>query len=71
NAHPFGSRPFARPEYIKKFKTLTDDILDRSESERFLDLVQQLPDLTAEQVKLLNPAAPKGYLIENPAKGIF
>ena len=71
NAHPFGARPFTRPEYIKKFKTLTDDILDKSESERFLDLVQQLPKLSAAQVKALNPVAPKGYLIENPAKGIF
>ncbi len=71
NAHPFGARPFTRPEYIKKFRTLTDDILDKAESERFLDLVQQLPNLSAAQVKLLNPVAPKGYLVENPAKGIF
>jgi 2-methylcitrate dehydratase len=71
NAHPFGARPFGRAEYIKKFRTLTDDILDKAESERFLDLVQQLPNLSADQVKLLNPVAPKGYLVENPAKGIF
>ncbi|MEO1240535.1 MAG: MmgE/PrpD family protein [Pseudomonadota bacterium] len=71
NAHPFGARPFARAEYIKKFKTLTDDILDASEGERFLDLVQQLPNLSAEQVLALNPVAPAGYLVENPAKGIF
>ena len=30
NAHPFGARPFGRSEYINKFKTLTDDILDAS-----------------------------------------
>ena len=71
NAHPFGARPFARAEYINKFKTLTEGILDAAESERFLDLVQRLPDLTADQVKLLNPVAPAGYLVENPAKGIF
>ncbi|NOX95147.1 MAG: MmgE/PrpD family protein [Alphaproteobacteria bacterium] len=71
NAHPFGARPFARPEYIKKFKTLTDHILEASESARFLDLVQKLPNLTAEQVRLLNPVAPEGYLIENGLKGIF
>jgi len=71
NAHPFGARPFGRPEYIKKFKTLTDDILDAGESERFLDLVQHLPNLTADQVLTLNPVAPAGYLAENPAKGIF
>ena len=71
NAHPFGARPFTRPEYIKKFKTLTDDILAPAESERFLDLVQQLPNLTPEQVLQLNPVAPAGYLVENPAEGIF
>ncbi len=71
NAHPLGARPFGRLEYIKKFRTLTDDILDKGESERFLDLVQKLPNLSAAQVLLLNPVAPKGYLEENSAKGIF
>lgn len=71
NAHPFGARPFRRPEYIKKFRMLTDDILDPKESARFLDLVQRLPKLSAAEVMALNPVAPKGYLVENPAKGIF
>lgn len=71
NAHPFGARPFGRDEYIGKFKTLTDDILDKSESDRFLDLVQQLPKLSSAQVLELNPIAPNSYLQENLAKGIF
>ena len=71
NAHPFGARPFGRAEYINKFKTLTDDILDASESDRFLELVQRLPNLSAEEVMALNPVAPAGYLVENDAKGIF
>jgi 2-methylcitrate dehydratase len=71
NAHPFGARPFRRAEYIGKFKTLTDEILDAGESARFLDLVQQLPNLTAEQVLALNPVAPGGYLVENGLTGIF
>ncbi|MFN0022883.1 MAG: MmgE/PrpD family protein [Parvularculaceae bacterium] len=71
NAHPFGARPFGRAEYIKKFRTLTDDILDPKESARFLELVQRLPNLTAAEVLMLNPVAPKGYLVENPAMGIF
>ncbi|MEL6113192.1 MAG: MmgE/PrpD family protein [Pseudomonadota bacterium] len=71
NAHPFGARPFGRAEYIQKFKTLTDDILDAPESARFLDLVQQLPNLNAGQVRELNPVAPAGYLEDNMAKGIF
>ena len=71
NAHPFGARPFGRAEYIKKFRTLTDDILAKAESERFLDLVQRLPKLSPAEVLALNPVAPSGYLKENPAKGIF
>ena len=71
NAHPLGARPFGRAEYIKKFKTLTDEILDPAESARFLDLVQRLPNLSAAEVRALNPVAPAGYLVENPAKGIF
>ncbi len=71
NAHPLGARPFGRAEYVRKFRTLTDDILDPKESARFLELVQRLPNLTAEEVLALNPVAPAGYLVENPAKGIF
>ena len=71
NAHPLGEKPFARAEYINKFNLLTDDILDAAESARFLDVVQRLPALTAEEVRTLNPVAPSGYLIENPAKGLF
>jgi hypothetical protein len=33
--------------------------------------VQRLPNLSAAEVLALNPVAPKGYLVENPAKGIF
>jgi 2-methylcitrate dehydratase len=71
NANPLGARPFTRPEYIKKFRTLTEDILEAAEIERFLTLVQDLPNLSPEQVLVLNPVAPARYLQENPAKGIF
>ena len=71
NAHPFGARPFVREHYVKKFRTLTDGILDAAESERFLDLVQRLPNLSAEEVRTLNPVAPQDYLEENGAMGLF
>ncbi|HSF96556.1 MAG TPA: MmgE/PrpD family protein [Thermohalobaculum sp.] len=71
NAHPLGARPFGRAEYIGKFRELTGDILERAESERFLDTVQRLPDLSAEELRALNPVARPGYLAENPAPGIF
>ncbi len=71
NAHPLGARPFGRNEYVNKFKVLTDDILDPAESARFLELVQRLPDLSADDVRALNPTVPDGYLVENLAGGIF
>ena len=50
---------------------MTDEILDASESDRFLELVQKLPDLSADEVRALNPVAPANYLVENELKGIF
>ncbi|NNK14216.1 MAG: MmgE/PrpD family protein, partial [Desulfofustis sp.] len=71
NAHPLGARPFGRGEYIRKFNALTEDILDHTESSRFLELVQKLPNLTREEIKGLNPSVPDGYLVENDLVGIF
>jgi 2-methylcitrate dehydratase len=71
NAHPLGARPFARAEYIDKFKVLTEDILAPAESGRFLELVQRLPDLDTEGVRLLNPAVAENFLVENTLEGIF
>ena len=54
NAHPAGERPFDRSDYIGKFKTLTEGIVDPAESERFLDLVQDLANLDAGGIQALN-----------------
>jgi 2-methylcitrate dehydratase len=54
NAHPAGARPFARDNYIGKFKMLTDGIISDAESSRFLDLVQDLPNLDAAGVNEIN-----------------
>ncbi|MEM1409478.1 MAG: MmgE/PrpD family protein, partial [Pseudomonadota bacterium] len=71
NAHPLGARPFGREQYIHKFRTLTENILEPSEVDRFLELVQRLPDLSAAEVLALNPVVPSGFLEENQAKGLF
>ena len=42
DAHPYGSRPFKRNDYIKKFKILTDKIISQKESVRFIKTVQNL-----------------------------
>lgn len=66
DAHPLGARPFARADYIAKFRGLAADVLDPSEIERFLDVAQRLPELTADELGGLTitaaglPVAPKG-----------
>ena len=54
DAHPSGKRPFGREQYIEKFRTLTDEIISRKESERFLMLVQNLKKLKSNDLKSLN-----------------
>ncbi|MEM8558643.1 MAG: MmgE/PrpD family protein, partial [Bacteroidota bacterium] len=71
NAHPAGARPFERPDYIRKFDTLTDGLISQGERNRFIDLVQQLPDLTAAQVADLNVVLDAATLETNPRTGIF
>lgn len=71
NAHPAGASPFVHQDYVRKFRMLTDDILTPEESNRFLNLVTRLPELTAAELLALNPVAPDSYIHSNPAKGIF
>ena len=54
NAHPAGARPFVRENYLHKFKTLTDEWISSQESDRFLNLVQNLGQLSAKEVRDLN-----------------
>jgi 2-methylcitrate dehydratase len=66
DAHPLGARPFARANYMEKFRGLATGVLADSEIERFLDVAQRLPHLTAAELDGLTvwaaglPAAPKG-----------
>jgi 2-methylcitrate dehydratase len=71
DAHPYGSRPFKRENYIKKFLTLTENILDRSESNRFLKTVQNIRKLKPGQLIKLNIEIKKNKLKTNFKKGIF
>jgi 2-methylcitrate dehydratase len=58
NAHPLGAKPFGRADYIRKFETLTEGLVSSAEAQRFLALVQRLPQLTAAEVCELNVALP-------------
>jgi 2-methylcitrate dehydratase len=72
DAHPLGARPFAREDYLRKFRLLAEPALEQEEVERFLDLAQRLPELTPAEVTELTIVARPGLLSAIPApKGLF
>ena len=73
NAHSLGASPFQRPDYIGKFETLVEGILESGEIKRFLELVQRLPDLSADELLGLTPTLPQDQLRCNQrdTRGIF
>ena len=78
DAHPLGARPFAREDYIRKFRLLAEPRARAAEEiERFLDLAQRLPELTADEVQRARPivAAKVGraraQARRRPPKGLF
>ncbi|PWU17855.1 MAG: 2-methylcitrate dehydratase [Verrucomicrobia bacterium] len=73
DAHPLGARPFRRPDYIRKFEALTEDILSKKESERFLEAAQRLPKLLPKELPSLNIVLPTKKLTcaRRDKRGIF
>jgi 2-methylcitrate dehydratase len=73
NAHPLGAKPFERPDYIGKFDTLGEGLVEPAERDRFIGLAQRLPDLSPEEVLELNVSIPQALLErrERDQRGIF
>jgi len=71
DAHPYGARPFKRQNYINKFLILTEGIIDKKESDRFLKIVQNLKKLKSGQLGKLNIEVRKNKLKRNLKRGIF
>tara|TARA_B110001454_G_scaffold198958_1_gene203423 strand:+ start:359 stop:1861 length:1503 start_codon:yes stop_codon:yes gene_type:complete len=71
DAHPYGARPFKRQNYIKKFLNLTNKILDKKESSRFIKVVQNLKNLKSGELNKLNIQVKKSQIKKNLKKGIF
>ena len=69
DAHPFGARPFARANYIEKFKTLAEGVISDAEQARFLDLAENLENLDASGVGELSFVV--DGLEHSGSKGIF
>ena len=70
NAHPLGAKPFAREDYVRKFRILTDGIITTREANRFIETAQNLASLPAGELHQLNVALPAGQLAESKP-GIF
>lgn len=71
DAHPAGARPFGRAEYEHKLRTLAQGIIEDAGIERFLALVDRLPELSADEVRQLTVYAPAGTVDQGTTKGLF
>ena len=72
DAHPLGAKPFGRAEYVNKFRTLAQGIVEEGEIVRFLSAAERLPRLGAGELGQLTIVAHNGLLASLPtANGIF
>ncbi|MEE2569551.1 MmgE/PrpD family protein [Pseudarthrobacter sp. J64] len=72
DAHPLGARPFAREQYVNKFRSLAAGLVEEAEINRFLAAVERLPELAAGELDQLNIAAAEGVIdLTAGPKGLF
>ncbi|MBJ7476229.1 2-methylcitrate dehydratase PrpD [Rhodococcus sp. (in: high G+C Gram-positive bacteria)] len=73
DAHPLGARPFARDQYVAKFRTLAEGVIEPSEQSRFLDAAQRTAELKAGELDQLTFTVSEDVLARAPkvAKGLF
>ena len=72
DAHPLGAKPFGRAEYVNKFRTLAQDVVEEGEIVRFLSAAERLPRLGAGELGQLTIVAHNGLLASLPTpNGIF
>nr|HMM91910.1 MmgE/PrpD family protein [Bradyrhizobium sp.] len=71
DAHPLGARPFKRPDYVSKFRTLSEGIIATTEQDRFLATIERLPTLKAGELTDLTFTVDPKLLGKAPTHGIF
>ncbi|MFB8277506.1 2-methylcitrate dehydratase PrpD [Nocardia colli] len=73
DAHPLGARPFAREQYIAKFRTLAEGVIAPAEQDRFLDVAQRTAELSAAELSQLSFTVSSEVLARAPQlpKGLF
>lgn len=67
DAHPLGARPFARPQYEEKFRTLSEGIVAKAEQDRFLAAVDNIEKL--DDLGELNIVVSEDVLAQAPTVG--
>lgn len=70
DAHPRGARPFAREQYVNKFRILAEGLVSKEEQDRFLDVAQRLTELSPDELSGLTVALDL-VDVQEPAKGLF
>lgn len=71
DAHPLGTRPFKRADYVRKFRTLSDGIIVQAEQDRFIATVERLTSLKAGELTDLTFTVDAKLLGSRAAHGIF
>ncbi|MET3794264.1 MmgE/PrpD family protein [Aquamicrobium terrae] len=71
DAHPLGARPFTRPDYVDKFRTLADGVVEKAEQDRFIATVERLMELKPEELAGLTFTVQPDKLGPAAATGIF
>ncbi|MER8499382.1 MmgE/PrpD family protein [Mesorhizobium sp. M1142] len=71
DAHPLGARPFTRPDYVNKFRTLAEGIVAPAEQDRFIATVERLLELKPEELGWLTFTVDADRLGPAAAAGIF
>jgi 2-methylcitrate dehydratase len=72
DAHPLGARPFAREQYINKFRTLAAGLVEDAEIDRFLSAAERVFDLGPGELDQLNITAAPGVIdLAAAPKGLF
>ena len=73
DAHPLGARPFEREQYVAKFATLADGVVEVEEQQRFLTAVESISTTKAGGLGGLNVRVDSRVLDKAPtvSSGIF
>ncbi|MFI5777962.1 2-methylcitrate dehydratase PrpD [Nocardia sp. NPDC051570] len=73
DAHPLGARPFAREQYIAKFRALAEGVVAPAEQDRFLAAAQRAAELKPGELNDLTFAVSDEVLARTPrlVRGLF